>query len=39
MKKLEKEVTGLKQGLEFTENVLEKKVKKLDACKLGEPMQ
>ena len=30
MKKLGKEVTYLKQSLEFTENVLEEKVKKLD---------
>ena len=30
MKKLGKEVTGLKQSLEFTENIRDKKVKKLD---------
>ena len=30
MKKLGNEVTGLKTSLEFTENVVEEKVKKLD---------
>ena len=30
MKKLGKEITDLKQSLEFTENVQEEKVKKLD---------